>query len=216
MKKIYVTIKDQVNVGKLVPYEIEFPSFHCEDEISLVRKMNSLIPEAIKDIFSFEMDNEYLKIINRSMERISLFIPKFLLNPLGLYGPKMKEDILARINITSDGLSIGVMNGEYKAPEPMNVCQDVPGVMVLYANSVQHSIVGSNFYPILKIMPTHNTNDEEKPGYTTIHFEHLEFIKCNVHYLDNMKFEFRGLDGKLINFGDEGRIILNIVIKNPK
>ena len=213
---IHVAIKDRIKSEKLVPYEIQFPSYNCKDEITLVNKINSVIPEAIKDIFLFEMDNGYLKIINLSSDRVSLFIPKFLLNPLGLHGPKLRDDVLARINMTSDGLSIGVMNGEYIAPEPMNVCQEVPGVMVLYANTVQHSIVGSNFYPILKIMPTHNTTEVVKPGYTTIHFDHLEYIKCNDRYLDNMKFEFRGLDGRLINFSDEGRIILNIVIKNPK
>ena len=49
-----------------------------------------------------------------------------------------------------------------------------------------------------------------------MHFDHLGFLKCNVNYLDNMKFELRGLDGYLIEFGNDRRIVLNIVIKNPK
>ena len=51
--------------------------------------------------------------------------------------------------------------------------------------------------------------------YCSTHFEHLEFIKCNVDYLDNMKIELRRLDGDLIEFDNEKRVVFNIVIKNP-
>ena len=48
-----------------------------------------------------------------------------------------------------------------------------------------------------------------------IHFEHLEFIRCNVDYLDSMKIELRRLDRDLIEFNDDRRVVLNIVVKNP-
>ena len=85
--------------------------------------------------------------------------------------------------------------------------------MICYANFVQHSIVGDKFYPILRIIPT--IGQSKQNDYCSIHFEHLEFIKCNVDYLDNMKVELRRLDGALIEFDDEKSVILNIVIKNP-
>ena len=42
--------------------------------------------------------------------------------------------------------------------------------------------------------------------YCSIHFEHLEFIKCNVDYLDNMNIKLRRLDGDLIEFDNGKRV----------
>ena len=78
---------------------------------------------------------------------------------------------------------------------------------------VQHSIIGDKFYPIFRVIPTIGQSTQN--DYCSIHFEHLEFIRCNVDYLDNMKIELRRLDGNLIEFNDDRRVILNIVIKNP-
>ena len=85
--------------------------------------------------------------------------------------------------------------------------------MICYANFVQHSIIGDKFYPILRIIPT--IGQSKQNDYCSIHFEHLEFIKCNVDYLDNMKIQLRRLDGDLIEFDNKNRVVLNIVIKNP-
>ncbi len=101
----------------------------------------------------------------------------------------------------------------YQAPQPIDLYKLYPGVMICYANFVQHSIVGDKFYPILRIIPT--IGQSKQNGYCSIHFVHLEFIKCNVDYLDNMKIELRRLDGDLIEFDDEKSVVLNIAIKNP-
>ena len=42
----------------------------------------------------------------------------------------------------------------YEAPQPIDIYKLYPGVMICYANFVQHSIIGDKFYPILRIIPT--------------------------------------------------------------
>ena len=97
-------------------------------------------------------------------------------------------------------------NGNFIAPTNLFYC-------FFKLINCQHSIVGDKFYPILRIFPT--IGQSKQNDYCSIHFEHLEFIKCNVDYLDNMKIELRRLEGDLIEFDDEKSVILNIVIKNP-
>ena len=89
-----------------------------------------------------------------------------------------------------------------------------PGVMVCYTNFITHSPIGDQFYPVLKMIPLHNAPDED--NYASIHFENLEFIKCNTTRLSILHFQFRRLDGELIDFNDDGRIVMNLAIKNPK
>ena len=101
----------------------------------------------------------------------------------------------------------------YEAPQPIDIFKLYPGVVICYANFVQHSIIGDIFHPILRIIPT--IGQSKQNDYCSIHFEHLEFIKYNVDYLDNMKIELRILDGDLIEFDNKNRVVLNIVIKNP-
>ena len=41
-------------------------------------------------------------------------------------------------------------NSLYEAPQPIDIFKLYPGVMICYANFVQHSIIGDKFYPIIK------------------------------------------------------------------
>ena len=158
----------------------------------------------------FTIENRYLTVVNKSSELIEIGLPKFLQKPLGFSNEDIKLNMI--LNLFSFSIEC---NEKYVAQNEIEVCNQIPGVMVLYANFVQHSIVGNNFYPILKIIPTNINQETKEQQYTSMHFDHLEFIKCNVNYLDNMKFELRGLDGGLIEFGNDRRVVLNIVIKNP-
>ena len=175
------------------------------------------MPEPVKNKIRFEIEDGCFSIINSTQEPIVVHMPKFLLEPLGLHNlTKDQSSVYFNFSKILDTFSIGVnRNSKFVSPKKMELCKQIPGVMVLYANFVQHSIVGNNFYPILKIIPTNINQETKEQQYTSMHFDHLEFIKCNVNYLDNMKFELRGLDGGLIEFGNDRRVVLNIVIKNP-
>ena len=50
----------------------------------------------------------------------------------------------------------------------------------------------------------------------TTHFENLEYIKCNTTLLDLLHFQLKILDGELINFEKNEKIMLNLAIQNPK
>ena len=196
-------------------YSKVVPDIICHDEISLMEKLNETLPEPVNTMIQFTMEDKYLTIMNKSTEQIAISLPKFLQKPLGFINEETNN--FYNSNKISDLFSFGIGGNEkYVAQNKIEVCNQIPGVMVLYANFVQYSIVGNNFYPILKIIPTNINQETKEQQYTSMYFDHLEFIKCNVSYLDNMKFELRGLDGELIEFGNDRRVVLNIVIKNPK
>ncbi len=89
-----------------------------------------------------------------------------------------------------------------------------PGVMICYANFVNHSVIGDEFYPVLKVIPINRA--EEQDNYVTTHFENLEYIKCNTSRLDLLHFQLKRLDGELINFETNEKIMMNLAIQNPK
>ena len=200
--------------GMLRQAELKIPEFACYNDKSIIIKLNEIVPKDFKEQILFDIIDGYFTIIRFMPEVIVLTIPNYLVQILGLiynFPEETPSDILLRDN---GDISIGLKSNKFVAPKKMDVYKYYPGSMICYANFVQHSIVGDKFYPIFKIIPTLGTNKES--DYTSIHFEHLEYVKCNVNYLDNMKFELRTLDGDLIKFGNDRRIVLNIVIKNPK
>ena len=48
-----------------------------------------------------------------------------------------------------------------------------PGVMICYANFVNHSVIGDEFYTVLKVIPLNRC--EEEDNYVTMHFENSEY-----------------------------------------
>ena len=86
--------------------------------------------------------------------------------------------------------------------------------MICYANFVKHSEIGDEFYPVLKIIPINRGEEEDK--YVTEHFENLEYLMCNTTRLDLLHFQLKRLDGELINFETNEKIMINLAIQNLK
>ncbi len=120
-----------------------------------------------------------------------------------LLGISQDEDI-----VLSDG-SRQFISDEHLDPHYL-----YPGVMICYANFVNHSVIGDEFYPVLKVIPINR--GEEQDNYVTTHFENLEYIKCNTSRLDLLHFQLKRLDGELINFETNEKIMMNLAIQNPK
>ena len=174
--------------------------------------MKRLLSEQLKEILYFANINGFLRIEAKTEQSFVKGLPKSLCPILGMYDyPQgeatriFKADNYHMFAVKKDSL--------YEAPQPIDIYKLYPSVMICYAIFVQHSIIGDKFYPILRIIPT--IGKSKHSDYCFIYFEHLEFIKCSVDYLDNMKIELRRLDGDLIEFNDEPRVVLNIVLKNP-
>ena len=190
-------------------HRLEIPkNFFC-DSNDITMAMNRLLSEQLKKIVYFDNINGFLRITTKTKQNFIIGFPQSLCPILGMYDYPEKEEtrVFDEENYHFFGYSL------YDAPQPIDIYKLYPGVMICYANFVQHSIVGNKFYPILRIIPA--MGQSRQNDYCSIHFEHLEFIKCNVDYLDNMKIELRRLDGDLIKFDNEKRVVLNIVIKNP-
>ena len=154
VKEEIISFKDKTYSSKIIPDII------CHDEISLtdalIDKLNEVLTEPVNTMIQFKIENRYLTIINKSPELIQVGLPEFLKKPLGYNN----EDIILNKVLNLFSFNVGG-NEKYVAQNKIEVCNQIPGVMVLYANFVQHSIVGNNFYPILKIIPT-NVNQETK------------------------------------------------------
>ena len=120
-----------------------------------------------------------------------------------LLGIRQDED-----TILTDG------GGQIISHEPLDLLYLDPGVMICYANFVKHSVIGDEFYPVLKIIPINR--DEEEDNYVTEHFEDLEYLMCNTTRLDLLHFQLKRLDGELINFETNEKIMINLAIQNPK
>ncbi len=191
---------------------VEIPELYFCNSDDLTTSMNRLLSEELKEILHFENFNGFFRIVAKTNKPFSIGIPKNFCPFLGMYDYSEKE--LARIEERGDYVTLAVTKERFfEAPKPMDVYKLYPGVMICYANFVQHSIIGDKFYPIFRVIPTIGQSTQN--DYCSIHFEHLEFIRCNVDYLDDIKIELRRLDGNLIEFNDDRRVILNIVIKNP-
>ena len=193
-------------------HKLNIPKNYFCDSNDLTKAMNDLLTEELKELVYFENVNGYLRITAKTDQIFIIGFPQSFCPILGMYDYPMEEKL--RVDDKDNYHFFAVRNySVYQAPQPIDIYKLYPGVMICYANFVQHSIVGDKFYPILRIIPT--IGQSKQNDYCSIHFEHLEFIKCNVDYLDNMKIELRRLDGDLIEFDDEKSVILNIVIKNP-
>ena len=193
-------------------HKLNIPKNYFCDSNDLTTAMNDLLTEELKELVYFENVNGYLRITAKTEQIFIIGFPQSFCPILGMYDYPNEEK--QRVSDKNNYHFFAVRNYSiYQAPQPIDIYKLYPGVMICYANFVQHSIVGDKFYPILRIIPT--IGQSKQNDYCSIHFEHLEFIKCNVDYLDNMKIELRRLDGDLIEFDDEKSVILNFVIKNP-
>ena len=105
-------------------------------------------------------------------------------------------------------------SGQIISSELLDLLYLYPGMMICYANFVKHSVIGDDFYPVLKIIPIKRR--EEEDNYVTEHFENLQYLKCNTSRMDLLRFQLKRLDGELINFETNEKIMINLAIQNPK
>ena len=98
---------------------------------------------------------------------------------------------------------------DYIFDEPMMVNDYYPNYLLCYSNIVEPTIIGSIYANILKVIPTKLNNTR----YTTTEFDNIDYMKLNCRILDNLHFEFRSHDGELIDFVNNDKIVLHLVVK---
>ena len=188
-------------------YKFNIPAAYYSSTSNLIQVLNSKLTEEIKELTKFNNKDGKLEIISTHNNYIVFEFPIEFKNILGFdINTKSK-----RLDVQDDIISIILSkNTNYIATNPVNVMFDYPNMILCYANFVKHSIVGNSYFPILKMIPIETPT---KDNYISIHFEHLEFIKTNVEYLKDLHFELRQLNGDLIEFTDNRKIILNCVVQ---
>ena len=202
---IIIKLFDEQN--QVEEHKLEIPKNYFCDSNDLTMAMNHLLStvcclllQQLKKVVYFDNINELLRITAKTKRNFIIGFPKSLCPILGMYDYPQGEQ--TRVFDEKNYHFFGVRHYSlYEAPQPIDFFKLYPGVMICYDNFVQHSIVGEKFYPILRIIPT--MGQSRQNDYCSIHFESLEFIKCNVDYLDNMKIELRRLDGDLIEFDNK-------------
>ena len=87
-----------------------------------------------------------------------------------------------------------------------------PNFIMIYASFVSSTICGGQFIPLLKIVPIKKTVNAP---YIYIQFSSYEFIKTNIKYLSQLKFNLRSHTGSYIEFDNDINhpVLLNLAIK---
>ena len=195
------------------PITLSIGSFHTEIPIvykdyqtgqELVDSLNENMDDQLKKAIQIRYINEKIHIRLQHIKYGNMYV-KFPMEVRKLFGIDFKKPAIKLV------AKEGALN--FYATEPIKLDALFPGVMICYANCIGHSAVGDEMYPILKIIPiTKNENSD----YSTIHFENVEFYKCNTTRLDMLHFQLKRLDGDFINFTSNRRkLLLNLSIKNP-
>ena len=199
----------RINEKVDLEYNFNIPDAYYSSASNFIQALNSNLPKTVKKVLKFNLKDEKLEIISTHNNSIVIKFPIEYKNILGF-----DLDIISNFVDILDNKFISVIilkNSKYIANNPINIMYKYPNAILCYANFVKHSIVSDSYLPILKMIPIQSpTND----NYISVHFEHLEFVKTNVEYLKNLHFELRQLNGDLIEFADNRKIILNCVVKS--
>ena len=168
----------------------------------LVDCINENMDESLKKVIEFYYENDLIKV-----RRTILYYPILIRFE---FFDEMKKILGINLNRDEYRTHGGYFVGDY----PPDMYGLYPGVMVCYASFIKHSIIASEFYPIFRLIPVRR--DEQGSKYVSVSFNNLEFIKCNTSRLDILRFELKRLDGEFIDFADNKKIIMSLVVQNPK
>ena len=188
-------------------YYLNIPAAYYSSASNLIEALRSILPTKVKKLIKFSNLNGKFKIESLHKEQVAIKFPIAFNNIFGF-----NTEISNRVLIVENNVFYVYLQkkSSYIATNPINVMYDYPSVMLCHANFVKHSIVGNSYSPILKIIPTETPS---KDDYISVHFDHFEFIKTNVEYLKDLHFELRRLNGDFIEFDNNKKIILNLVVK---
>ena len=187
-------------------YKFNIPAGYYSTENHLIYTLNRQLPEELKTVLQFSNQNHYLEIKTTKGEEsiVVIRIPRDFQTLLGLNNLNLSNDGTTAFKIAKGKPLVG--------SDPMDIMRDYPGVMLCHTNFVEHSIVGNSFLPILKIVPTQSLS---KNDYISIHFDNLEYVKPNRNALKELHFQFKDLNGRVIEFDEreKRKIILNFAVQ---
>ena len=204
---VFNTSLDEEAKKDFQSFEFHLPTGYYPTENHFIYAFNRQLPEELKNVLQFSNRNHYLKIKTTKEEEFKIIvrIPRDFQTLLGLDNNlSLPGDETVNLIVTKKKPFVG--------SRPMDIMRDYPGVMLCHTNFVEHSIVGDSFLPILKIVPTQSSSGND---YISVHFDNLEFVKPNQNALKELHFQFKDLNGRLIEFDEreKKKIILNFAVR---
>ena len=134
-------------------HKLEIPKNYFCDSNDLTMSMNRLLSEQLKKILYFDNIKGFFRVVAKTEQSFVIKFPESLCPSIGMYdylegeaSRIFKGDNYQMFAVKKDSL--------YEAPQLIDIFKLYPGVMICYANFVQHSIIRDKFYPILRIIPT--------------------------------------------------------------
>ena len=131
-QKLYFKFKQKVSSFEKRYYTIVVPDIICNDEFSLMQKLNETLPEIAKTKIKFTIDNGYFVFKNKSSQPVVISLPNYIAKYLGLTND---TDNLHYEYDLSDG------NTEFVSKNKMNSCEPIPKVIENKLKQKIHFIV---------------------------------------------------------------------------
>jgi hypothetical protein len=90
-----------------------------------------------------------------------------------------------------------------------------PTTMLLYTDMVKGSVLGDQFAPLLKLIPTEQGSRDA--AVATYECRHLDFVNIASEHIVSINFSLRRFDGELVQFKDEdAEVLYNLVFRKIK
>ena len=172
---------------------------------TFMRNINSNMDVNLRSLLGMSYDEGHFKIYQYEKARNYKLKINF----------EIANEIKKILGINLDeSVKLDEENQEFTSPRPLDINALYPGLMVCYTDFVKHSIIGDEYYRILKMIPLPKLTESD--NYVSMHFENLEFFRCNTTRLDKLTFQLKRIDGEFIEFNDNGKIIMSLAIQNRK
>lgn len=178
------------------PEFITIPAGYYESLDKLITTINANSKE-IRAYFS--PSEERVWITNRISKKVDLRVTEESVELLSILGFRAKR-------FTAGNLENMPVLADFKPSLKFHL-----PAMYIYCNFIDHQYVGNEKAPLLRIVPT--TNTDQKKGF--IAFQLLYYMGLSTGYINSLHFEIRDNTAELIQF-QSGEIILGLHFRRKR
>ena len=184
-------------------YPVPFGSFkNIQDYIDKCNESLSASPVQIR----LEVKNK--KMTFQAEEKCALSVP-YLIG--SIFGKLIDSEA---IRLGADTCSVLIKPGVRSYWErDVNIDFLTPKYILLYTSIVEPVITGEQYTRLLRVVPITKSKD----NYLTIEFDEPTYLQLQNSYIENIEFQLRGHDGRLIDFFDDlEKTIISLNFKQIK
>ena len=181
-----------------------------------IQYSKNLLIQVINQFFrqsgaSFNLENDRFLVSNGSGKKLNFGFSESIAHILG-FDEKLNSDLVYNENFAYAkinghvGVQLKTLNVR-NVPvfhKIVNIDHLRPCYLMVYANIIDHSVVGSQYLKLLRNVPVHR-----HIGYDLHEFKQPEYHGLESTYFDSINIEIRDHTGELVNFIAK-KIVLNI------